>query len=288
MKHAKIISICLLLICVSFIFVGCANVNYTTIKYSNGEIVETVNCVLNEQLLIDKGYNVELKKNSIATTAYLALQDKYSEYIAKINQKREQAIINQEHDKLSLYEQLLESVNVYQPAWTKDVLVCKIHFKSATAYYLFYDLKQPNFQQAETKKNLFTNKIYYRGNLGYSINHGLYSTIANKLDLQFMKFSAEDVNLTYSYLAPARRYHSNANYIQSTSDGYLHTWVVGENLDEEIYFYLIIANRHAWYLLAIAISLLVCFILLLVGIIKIYISKNKKLVVKLIKATKNK
>jgi len=116
MKHAKIISICLLLICVSFIFVGCANVNYTTIKYSNGEIVETVNCVLNEQLLIDKGYNVELKKNSIATTAYLALQDKYSEYIAKINQKREQAIINQEHDKLSLYEQLLESVNVYQPA----------------------------------------------------------------------------------------------------------------------------------------------------------------------------
>lgn len=286
MKFTKIFSIVFLLICVSFLFAGCASINYTTMKYSNGEMVETVDCLLDEEKMETKGYDVEKQKLSIATTAYLALQDKYTKYLADVNIELNKALASKELERATLLEEMLESVIVYEPYWEENVLHCEIYFKSSSAYYLFYGLTEPNFKQEKIKENLFTNKIYYKGNLGYSLNHSLYSTIATRLDMQFMKFSEQDVNLTYSYLAPARRYHSNANYIQATKDGYLHTWIVGENIDQEIYFYLTLANRHAWYLLAIVISLFITFILLVIAVIKICIKPKKTLIKALIENTK--
>ena len=286
MKVKKIISILILLICVSFIFTGCASVNYTTLKYSNGEIIETVECTLNEQLLKNKGYNVNEKKNAISATAYVALQEKYSGYITKITNKYENLIQNKDFENAEIYEELLESVTVYQPVWRENILFCKIHFKTSTAYYMFYNLTEPNFKRDREIKNLFTEKIYFRGNLGYALNNSLYSTLSTRLDLQFMKFSEQDVSLSYSYLAPSRRYHSNADDINVTKDGYLHTWYVREDINQEIYFYVILANRHVWYLLAIVISLFVTFILLVVALIKITLCRKKTLIQTLIKSTK--
>ena len=287
MKSVKVLSIFLLLICVSFLFAGCSQVNYTTIKHSNGEITESVTCLLDYQALENRGYDIAEKKLAISATAIVTMEEKLGEYLTKINLKLNQAYLNKDDETIALYNKLKESITIYEPTWEDNILNCKINFKNSTSYYLFYNLTEANFKQTKTKHNLFTNKIYYTGNLGYSLNHSLYSILAVRLKNQFLKFGENDVSLSYTYLAPARRYHSNANYIKPCDEGYLHTWLVESgNFDKEIYFYLIIANRNAWYLLAIVISLIVCLVLLIVAVIKTVIKPKHTLIQTLINNNK--
>ena len=103
------------------------------------------------------------------------------------------------------------------------------------------------------------------------MQNSLYQTLKSSIYLKkyFNIFDEEDVNLTYSYLAGSSRYKSNADSISYAGDGYYsHTWNVDiNNPDKEIYFSVRLANRWIWYVLAIGISLIVCFILVVIALI---------------------
>lgn len=275
------IIVCFTLILVSFIFVGCCNVSYTNFT-EDGIYNEVLEVTLNEQTLKDEGYNdleITRFKGDMLSLANNTLNDKYSSYENKIqNNINKYKHDPEKKDLLDAYTELLTAVKITPPKWENNVFSAKIEFASKSAYLIFYDLTEKNFSKEEIEKGLFYNTRYYKGSLGYAVNYGLYSTLSHNLSHYFSKFTPEDTSLSYTYLAPSSRYHSNADQITYYDDGYYaHTWKVDtNNLDKEIYFYLRLANRWIWYLTAILISLVVVVILIVIAIIKHLITKKKE------------
>lgn len=277
-KSLRIFILLNMLIFVSTIFSGCAEINYSTIKTKDGGIVEKVTALIDEQSLIDANYNVNIKKLEIEQIATSAMQELVNDYNQKIQQQIHIYTVQQDQEMIASFTDLLDDVTALKPYWENTVFNCQINFDSVSAYCLFYDLTETNFSTQTTRSNWWSTKITYSGNLGYAINSGLYSILKTKLNLTFLNFSDQDTNLSYSYLARSKRYHSNSDYVLATTDGYLHTWKIdSSNIDKEIYFYLNIANRGHWFLISIILSLIITTIILFISIIILFIKKTKNI-----------
>ena len=92
----------------------------------------------------------------------------------------------------------------------------------------------------------------------------------------FSNIPNEKTSLYYSYAMDSKRYHSNADSITLDSNGkYIHTWEVHpDELEKQIYFYTIKANRGAWLLACISIGSGISLILCLTGVFKLKQSKK--------------
>lgn len=285
MKKILKLSVFVLLVITSILFTGCASVSYSTIKSDDGSITETVVAVFDDTELGTTNSDIILKKSEIQQKVDEAISNKYNDFGRRMTDMK-----NAYHDEGNremeiYYANLLTQVKITRPFWSDDNLNCVLIFDTEDAYMHFYNIKEQNFSNiVETEKWLYT-KVYFKGSSGYGLNNGLYATLYNELGDLFSSTTETGVNLSYSYLARSRRYHSNADLIEYTSDGYLHTWYISsENPNEEIYFYVNVANRSNFYLLSIIISLIICIILSIIAIIKIKINKkkNNRLILKII------
>jgi len=261
--------LCCMLILVSIVFCGCSNVHYVNYTDENGVYTE----MLEITLVKTKFENLESAKQDITNAIKSTLESQHSSYTADINAKINEIKNDPKKQDLCIaYNNLLDDISWNIDEFNKNnSLVVKLQFQSKTSYLFFYDISNKNFSKKEINKGLFYNKIYFKGNLNHFMQNSLYQTLKSSIYLKkyFNIFDEEDVNLTYSYLAGSSRYKSNADSISYAGDGYYsHTWNVDiNNPDKEIYFSVRLANRWIWYVLAIGISLIVCFILVVIALI---------------------
>ena len=274
-KFPKLIIVFVLAL-VSLLFSACADVNYTTGKNIEGDIVEQVIATLDTNSLNMTSSQIYNRKTQITNTANSTLENLKRSYLNKINQEILKAESDQNNELKRKYEDLLDDVYFSEPSWQGDIFVVSAKFKSESSYLIFYNLTEKNFSTIQTKPGWLYDKIYYKGNLGYYTNYGLYSSLVNQISPLFPGFNTDDTRLAYSYLTQSRRYHSNADQITHTKDGYLHSWDIEESLDKEIYFYLKIANRQNWYILALTIGLISTAILSVLALIILIIKKIRK------------
>lgn len=270
--------LCFVLIMVSIVFCGCSQVNFINYTDENGIYTEVLEITLDET----KFENLNKAKQDISDAVNSTLLSKYSTYTMNINMKLNEFKYDSEKQDLYVaYQDLLDDVTWETHNFDdKNYFYIKLMFASTSSYLIFYDITEKNFSEKEVTKGLFYNTINYKGNLGYYIQHSLYSTLRHSpyLDKYFETFSEEDVDLTYSYLAGSSRYKSNADEVFYVGEGlYSHTWKVDtNNMDKEIHFSLRIANRWIWYVLAIGISLIVCVILILTALIMHFLKKKQQ------------
>lgn len=270
--------LCFVLILVSIVFCGCSQVNYINYTDENGVYTEVLEITIEET----KFQNPNKAKQDISDQVNSTLLSVHSSYTMNINSKINEFKFDPEKQELyEKYNDLLDDVS-----WDihnfdeNNYFFVKLMFQSTTSYLMFYDITEKNFSEKEEVKGLFYNTVYYKGNLGYYLQHSLYSTLrfSPYLESYFKTFSEEDVNLTYTYLVGSSRYHSNADDTYYAGDGlYAHSWNVDINtIDKEIHFSLRLANRYIWYLLSIGISLIVCFVLIIVSLISHWVRKRKQ------------
>lgn len=79
-------------------------------------------------------------------------------------------------------------------------------------------------------------------------------------------YSFEDANVKYQYKTPYRRVHSNATSLEKKDNYYVHTWDL-TSFDDTITISRNYANVVIWYVIAIALSLVVVAILFAVAFI---------------------
>lgn len=270
-----------LLMAISIFFAGCSDINYTSGKDIDGNIVEQVSATIDESLFA--GTDLLIRKTQINNIATDTINNKLNDFYNKINFLIAEAHVLEETETEQKYRQILKEVTISEPIWDGNTFFVNASFQSESAYLIFYGLTERNFKEKSTTKHWLYNTIHYKGNLGYYQNYGLYNTLKTNIQTVFPEFTSEDTTLTYSYLTQSKRYHSNADKKQHTQDGYLHTWEVTD-INQEIEFRLNIANRQNWYILAILIGLSCTLILSIIALIIVIVKrhKNKRLIFRII------
>ena len=248
-----------------FCLCGCANVNFVTYHNDDGSIYEYVYLTIDDQALVNHGYNPDLVKVDIKTNSYIEASNLIKQYQSKLTAEYQTQSIS--NDK---YTHLYGGVKILEQDWDGETYLIGLEFVDSTTYKKYYELLNGTIFNSNTKEieKLFYTKTYYYGttNYGdYSIFNRIYNYYANTI---FSTISPQETTLNYSYSVSTRRFHSDADKTYLDSNGnYIHTWKVNpEAPARNIYFYTISANRSMWIVVCIGISLLACAILSIIGI----------------------
>lgn len=266
-----------MLIFISIVFCGCGTINYVNYKDEDGNFHEVIEYYLDEEKFANYP-SISKVKNEITTIANKTLIEKYQNYETLVNNLVISCQTNPDKQHLvDSYKELLTHVSFDTPHWEGNYFKCRLAFTSTSAYLIYYELTNTNFSLTKTKEGFLYNTTYFIGNPAYLTEKSLYANIKFNLSKTFTEFSAKDLSFSYTYLTTSKRYHSNANYVEYAGENYYaHVWNLNEgNINKEIYFYLKLANRSSWYIIAIIISILTTAIMLLVGLVIHKITKNK-------------
>ncbi len=237
-------------------------------KDFDGQIVEQV------VVSIDNNTYSPQQKQDIKWTARNIINQKLIAYKANVNSMILSARSNEHR---ALLQQMLDGVEFSSPDWDEETgeFFVNVTFLNETAYLWFYNVLEKNFKQTTTTEKWLYYTIHYTGNIDYMKNVGLFNLLSTSESLTSIFPEIANSQLSYSYLTQSGRYHSNADSITRTTDGYVHTWnATSEN--KEIEFHLNIAHRQNWYILAIIIGLSCALILGVVALIIVIIKHNKR------------
>lgn len=262
-----------MLILLCFCLCGCANVNFVTYHNDDGSIYEYVNLTIDDQTLLDHGYNPDIVKLEIKTNSHIEANALINQYQTKLTLEYQNQSISSDE-----YSKLYDGIKILEEDWNNGKYLIGLNFEDSTTYKKYYKLLNNSTFNSNTKKieKLFYTKTYYYGttNYGdYSIFNRIYNYYSNTM---FATIAPQETTLNYSYSVSTRRFHSDADKVQLDSNGnYIHTWKVNpEQPARNIYFYTISANRSMWIIVCIGVSIIVCAILVIIGIIKYKKSKN--------------
>ena len=277
-KHIKLntIALSIMLILLTFCLCGCAQVNFVTYHNDDGSIYEYVYLTLDEQSIVNYGYNLNNVKLEIQTNSHIEATNLINEYRDKIIHEYQSLQLSNDE-----YTTLYNGVKILEQDWNGGEYIIGLEFDSSSIYKKYYELLNGTTFNSNTKtiEKLFYTKTYYYGttNYGdYSIFNRIYNYYTNTV---FSTISPQRTSLTYTYSVSTRRFHSDADQVNLDANGnYIHTWnVEPNNPARKIYFYTISANRSVWIIACIGIGLTVCAILGTIGTIKYLQLKNKKI-----------
>jgi len=269
-KTKKIILI-LLLIILAFCFCGCAMVRAVTITNQDGSIEEMVFVSLNENEVLNSGYNISTLKKEITLTA----KEEASQIVERLNNKILTDSLSATDDTKEILKTYKNGITVYSSVWKDNNYLISIKFKNIDVYCYYYGINQNSKLETKTEKHFLYDKVSFGGSTMFLKHNELYQKINNQFSLKYMGLVNSDTNqLLYTYTTNLRRQHSNADYVNRYAGQYYHTWIVEDVENEEIIFHYNIANAGNWILIAIVVSLLVCGTLFIVYFIK---EKHKKL-----------
>ncbi len=269
-RISKYITLFLLLILLTISFCGCASVRAMTIENEDGSIEEQVYVSLDPNAVIEKGYNIEILKSDISSTA-LAESGKF---ITNLEQKIFQDKINATKETIQVLESFENGISVLSNNWNGNDYVISVKFKNIDVYKYYYGITESSKLETTIEENFFYNKVSFAGSTMYVKHNDLY----NKLNMAFLlKYSglieSESNELLYTYTTDLHRQHSNADYVTKLNGKYYHTWVVEDVETEEILFYYNIANTGNWILVCVGISIVACLVMFIVSFL---LNKNKK------------
>lgn len=272
----KILMICLLVV-VTISFCACSSVRTMTVTNADGTIDELVYISLDTQALIDAGYNnldIESMQTDITTTAMREasnIVDNFKQSIDDLLAFNFTMDFKTRTDLLNIRDGL----EVVTSSWQDNTYVIGLRFSDINVYRYYYNITEEAEVQPTNEEHFLYTKVIYSG-LNMYVNYSdLYLKLNQEFSAKYPEFIDSSSNeLLYTYVTDLRREHSDADYVTYMDGKYYHTWIVdGNNLGEEITLYYNIANRGNCILLCIGISIVVCGMLLIIGVI---VDKHKK------------
>ena len=272
----KILMICLLVV-VTISFCACSSVRTMTVTNTDGTIDELVYISLDTQALIDAGYDnldIESMQTDITTTAMREasnIVDNFKQSIDDLLAFNFTMDFKTRTDLLNIRDGL----EVVTSSWQDNTYVIGLRFSDINVYRYYYNITEEAEVQPTNEEHFLYTKVIYSG-LNMYVNYSdLYLKLNQEFSAKYPEFIDSSSNeLLYTYVTDLRREHSDADYVTYMDGKYYHTWIVdGNNLGEEITLYYNIANRGNCILLCIGISILVCGVLLIIGLI---VDKHKK------------
>ena len=282
-----ILSLCL-------VFTGCANVT-TSVNWINGAIVEEINIQLDKDIIIHHGYNYEgivadlyeVKNDKPSGLLWDWLQEAKSNYVSKVY-----SVFAGNDEKIIEYLNFGLIDSGISP--TSDGFTLYLTF-SHFDYFMFFnnmELKPGQthiidvpFNGEVTKQDddltsayIQTSTTLFAGCLektvnGVNIVDKIKDIFASNLYVATpIEFDVSEVDLTYKFITPYRRLHSDGK-VSKIDNKYEHTWQIDIlDSDQEIHFYRVSANSIVWYLGALGITVL----FLVIGTVVAVIIERKK------------
>lgn len=271
----KILMICLLVV-VTISFCACSSVRTMTVTNTDGTIDELVYISLDTQALIDAGYDnldIESMQTDITTTAMREasnIVDNFKQSIDDLLAFNFTMDFKTRTDLLNIRDGL----EVVTSSWQDNTYVIGLRFNDINVYRYYYNITEEAEVQPTNEEHFLYTKVIYSG-LNMYVNYSdLYLKLNQEFSAKYPEFIENENELLYTYVTESRREHSDADYVTYMDGKYYHTWVVdSENIAEPITLYYNIANRGNCILLCIGISIVVCGMLLIIGLI---VDKHKK------------
>ena len=271
----KILMICLLVV-VTISFCACSSVRTMTVTNTDGTIDELVYISLDTQAIIDAGYDnldIESMQTDITTTAMREasnIVDNFKQSIDDLLAFNFTMDFKTRTDLLNIRDGL----EVVTSSWQDNTYVIGLRFSDINVYRYYYNITETTEIQPTNEEHFLYTKVIYSG-LNLYVNYSdLYLRLNQEFSAKYPEFIENENELLYTYVTESRREHSDADFITRLDGNYYHTWIVdGNNLGEEITLYYNIANRGNCILLCIGISIVVCGVLLIIGVI---VDKHKK------------
>lgn len=272
----KILMICLLVV-VTISFCACSSVRTMTVTNTDGTIDELVYISLDTQAIIDAGYDnldIESMQTDITTTAMREasnIVDNFKQSIDDLLAFNFTMDFKTRTDLLNIRDGL----EVVTSSWQDNTYVIGLRFSDINVYRYYYNITEEAEVQPTNEEHFLYTKVIYSG-LNMYVNYSdLYLKLNQEFSAKYPEFIDSSSNeLLYTYVTDLRREHSDADYVTYMDGKYYHTWLVdSENIAEPITLYYNIANRGNCILLCIGISIVVCGVLLIIGVI---VDKHKK------------
>lgn len=271
----KILMICLLVV-VTISFCACSSVRTMTVTNTDGTIDELVYISLDTQALIDAGYDnldIESMQTDITTTAMREASNIVDNFKQSIDDLLAFNFTMDFKTRTDLLNNR-DGLEVVTSSWQDNTYVIGLRFSDINVYRYYYNITEEAEVQPTNEEHFLYTKVIYSG-LNMYVNYSdLYLKLNQEFSAKYPEFIENENELLYTYVTESRREHSDADFVTRLDGNYYHTWIVdGDNLGEEITLYYNIANRGNCILLCIGISIVVCSVLLIIGVI---VDKHKK------------
>lgn len=273
MIRKKFLSL-ILIICSVFVFCGCANIEYQRITDDTGQIIDKLVIELNEKEILQTMSNIELQELK------RDIQKDLDNYVVAINYTKPQ--LQLQYPDMDFSTGIVAETTPWEYV-SQDVskIYIEIYYKNSD-----YMLKiNGGGNQEEDQENsdsnteiisdLFISKyMMYSDNVFMGMEEVSMGsqTYFDFYTAKYSDFTVEDVTLTQVYGTTDSRLKSNADY-KTTIDGInYHLWEIdtkngGYNTAKLSYYYTT-AIGTGWYLVALALTFVLAFVLLVVYIIR--------------------
>lgn len=251
-----------LLLCFSFCFViifscGCADIEYSRVAYENGVILDAVSVKLDTTKITNAGFNVTKVTNDVKIK-----MNQYLNAIINSFYNRDDGLLDIE--KIAVCNNLTTKV-VAQNSY----IIASIEFRNYNTFKYFYglhlteDSENDNENTIKTflfNKNLSTGKTIFAGQDAEFITNDFVTYFNGN-------FNIENCNLSYVFGTPESKIHSDANFTFTQDGVNYHQWILNSK-DDTITTFTYQMKPINWYLLGLALTLVLILVLFIISLFK--------------------
>lgn len=277
MKLLKKLSVLILCLTLIFGLSGCAKIRYQRILNTDGSIVDAVSVKLDEQKIVENGFDIGNVKSEIKRKMNI-----YLNAICNAFETRD--------DRLNEIEKTAIRNNVLAEVFEGgEYITASLTFSNYSAFKYFYGLhlddedEQNNSETIKTllyNKNVTTGKTIFSGEDAQFITNEFISYFGNKFDIN-------DAELSYIFATPQSKLHSDATYSYEIDGVHYHEWVV-KDINQEIQTFTVQVKPINWYILALLLTVVLLVVLFLIASIKRKKQfKMKKEIISIVENTKD-
>jgi hypothetical protein len=246
---------------------------------SNGQVVQRVDIVFDKAYVQAAGFNdLNLFMGKVETVVNIFLQQKENAYSSELGQRLMNGTIS-----LSDLEILSDAGIATVARITNGIRVEKAFGNvNAFMYYNYRTIFDPRGHLVdvpfERTQNMTTDEQLFIVNYiekCYTLYHGQEQLMADILSAVNSElgtaFATTEANLTFTFITPFRRLHSDGQ-VNQDGDYYVHTWNVN-NPNNTITISRTVANSGMWYVIAL---LAVLFSTVFAALIYLALDKTRK------------
>lgn len=247
-----------ILLLLTFVLTGCANVDYSRFINSAGEITD--------RLVIELDAN-KIRETNVkpSLVAERIMEDLDTLYIQPVRNFKD----NYSHEAHTDEQKRLvrEGITYGLQMVGDSNVVAEINFSSVAMFNLYYGVEEnaDEEEELEFREGTFVNRYVQSSQNAFAVlkTQKLKQLIKRYEAMFANEFSLEnDVKLTQVYASPNTDIKSNANTTEISQGIKMHQWEIdSNNLDFNLEFYTLSAKTGPWYILALFVTFLVVFVL---------------------------
>ena len=284
------------------LFCGCASATYIIKFDASGAVTQAFSFSFSKKAIENAGKDVSDFKqniiylaNSIVGNAHSDFQNSHDddEIVKTWNNKecKFSEIVDLVYNNLDIsntIQSIMLGVNGYKFSWDTasdgDTITCTISLKFLNyyAYCYFYDI-YPDTEDEETE---IQDRVFYVKSVSES--QTVFFDLQNSDVAEYLltyfdnKFTLNDVKYSFCCVTQNSKMHSDADYVEKTSNGYVHVWNYSMSDISEgkgmVHTYTVKIRAYPWYIAAVGASLLVAATIWIVSVAK---NKRDKKILKL-------